>query len=122
MNRILVIDADPAILELLRDVLEPEGYQVTTTQSLDETEVLLSHHQFDVLLVDYWALVRWPRLACRRSWLNQIAARTPAVCLSTCYPATPLPLPAMRRVLSKPFELAELLAVLREAQAPSAVA
>ncbi len=114
MNRLLAIDPDPTILELLKDVLELEGYKVTATRSLDESSEILRRERFDLLLVDYRTLQRWSRHPTLSTLLEETTHSTPIVCLSTAHPTGAAPPAGTRAVVAKPFEVEDLLAVLDE--------
>jgi CheY-like chemotaxis protein len=50
--RILVVDDDPAIRELLGTALGRRGYRVTCAEEPEEAAALLAHREFDLLCVD----------------------------------------------------------------------
>jgi DNA-binding response OmpR family regulator len=50
--RILVVDDEAEVLKLLKDYLEPQGYEVITTASAIEAESLLSSSGVDLALLD----------------------------------------------------------------------
>jgi len=50
--RILVVDDETEVLELLKEYLEPQGYGVVTTSSAIEAESLLSSSVVDLALLD----------------------------------------------------------------------
>jgi two-component system NtrC family sensor kinase len=52
VGRLLVVDDEEAIAELVRDVLEPEGWQVSTARDGMEALEHVREGLFDVLLVD----------------------------------------------------------------------
>lgn len=56
--RILIVDDEPVILDILRDVLEYEGYEVTTVGDGELALERLRAESFDVLLTD----MRMPRV------------------------------------------------------------
>jgi CheY-like chemotaxis protein len=59
MDRILVVDDELSIRELLKDFLETQGYSVTTAQDgVDALEVLKNDQNFDLILSD----VNMPRM------------------------------------------------------------
>jgi two-component system NtrC family sensor kinase len=51
-GRLLVVDDEEAIAELVRDVLEPEGWEVRTARDGMEALARVREDRFDVLLVD----------------------------------------------------------------------
>ncbi len=51
-GRILAVDDEPNLRELLRIVLEGEGYSVRTAASYAEGTQLLTHEQFDLVICD----------------------------------------------------------------------
>jgi DNA-binding response OmpR family regulator len=50
--RVLAVDDDPMILELLRAVLTPRGYEVVTAQNGGDAVMLLEASAIDVVLLD----------------------------------------------------------------------
>ena len=54
MNRILIVDDEAEIRELLEEILREEGYAVSSTASGAEAVVLLRDTPYDVLLLDIW--------------------------------------------------------------------
>ncbi|MCL5960390.1 MAG: response regulator [Chloroflexi bacterium] len=54
-KKILVVDADKEIGDLVRFVLSEEGYQVFTCRSLSEAARLLSTSHFDVIITEAFA-------------------------------------------------------------------
>jgi two-component system nitrogen regulation response regulator NtrX len=54
MNRILVVDDETEIRELLEEILSEEGYGVSSTASGAEAVLLLRDTPYDVLLLDIW--------------------------------------------------------------------
>ncbi|MBU0995734.1 MAG: sigma-54 dependent transcriptional regulator [Proteobacteria bacterium] len=53
MNRILIVDDDPAILKVLKVRLEADGYLVTEKQNADEALFASKKEMFDMALLDY---------------------------------------------------------------------
>lgn len=114
MTRILAIDPDPTILELLKDVLELEGYRIAAAHSLDESLEMLRQEQFDALLVDYRILHRWSHHPILAAQLEEIARSVPILCLSTAHMPGSSPPAGTRAMVTKPFEIAELIAALHQ--------
>ena len=54
MSRILVIDDEPAILDVLRDILKDEGYDVFVAEDGMEGLRLLKTEPIDVVFLDVW--------------------------------------------------------------------
>lgn len=52
MPRILIVDDEPAILGLLRTILESESFEVETARSAAEAKLRLSQQHFDLVLTD----------------------------------------------------------------------
>ena len=50
--RILAVDDEPAILSLLRRILEPEGYEVVTAANGEQALALLEEAKLDLVLLD----------------------------------------------------------------------
>ena len=65
MNRILVVDDEEALLELVSAILEGEGYEVLTAASGSKALEALEQNEFDLVLLDVmmpemdgWGVVR----------------------------------------------------------------
>lgn len=50
--KILVVDDDKFILELIVFMLEPEGFEIETCSSVDEAVALLDEQKFDLVITD----------------------------------------------------------------------
>ncbi len=50
--RLLIIDDEPDIVEIEREILEDQSYQVWTATSIAQARKLLSQHFFDLLILD----------------------------------------------------------------------
>ena len=107
MRRVLVVDDDQAIRELLRVVLELEGYQVVTASDGSQAlELLTCSDEPWIVLMD----VMMPRMSgldvCRRLEASGASAERHSLALMTAgllderdYP------PPARALLRKPFDL-----------------
>jgi len=51
---ILVVDDEPDIRGLIKDILDDEGYQVTTAKNGETARTALSQHRPDLILLDIW--------------------------------------------------------------------
>ena len=54
MNKILIVDDEPDIRNLIKDILEDEGYEAYTAASGAEAEKLLTSGTPDLMLLDIW--------------------------------------------------------------------
>ena len=109
MPRVLVVDDEESIRELLRRFLEPEGYQVVTADDAESALAAMAGHDPHVVFLD----VHMPGQ--NGLWLaDQIRERFPtaATVLATADPDIP-PVQSLRRgiigYLLKPFNRAEVL-------------
>ncbi len=53
MKRILIVEDEPEIRELVRYVLEPQGFQVIESDNAQEARRLLNQSDFDLILMDW---------------------------------------------------------------------
>ena len=68
---ILVVDDEPDIRELVRDILEDEGHQVTVAENGEEARTQFARSTPDLVLLDIWmAFVRsYIYRSCFYSWI-----------------------------------------------------
>ena len=52
--RILVVDDEPNIRELLEEILSEEGYEVTTAADAEHARAARREHSYDLTLLDIW--------------------------------------------------------------------
>ena len=52
-KRILLVDDEIAILELLREILEPDGYELATARNGAEALVMVLESDFDLIITDF---------------------------------------------------------------------
>ncbi|WP_345948029.1 response regulator [Mucilaginibacter sp. PAMB04274] len=53
MKRILVLDNDPAILDVMQEILSYEGFDVKTLEDTDNIFTCIDNYQPDLVLIDY---------------------------------------------------------------------
>ncbi|RYE35736.1 MAG: response regulator [Sphingobacteriaceae bacterium] len=53
LKKVLILDNDPGILDMMDEVLRYEGFSVKTLESTDDIISTVKHHQPDVLILDY---------------------------------------------------------------------
>lgn len=113
-TRVLVVDDEPAIRELLEVALALRGAEVTAAASLADARAALAHANFDVVLVDE-TLGRHDSGA---AFVLDLAADRPALprVLMTGAPSIDhLPIGAAKNLLRKPFSLDEVVRVITAA-------
>ena len=109
---ILVVDPDRFSLALSTQILELEGYEVSTAQSLAEATVLLSKSRFDLIITE--ALCQSKPLDFDPSFLTKIRAlvgNTSIILLST-YASAGTVRPGtfgLADVVPKPFDIDDLV-------------
>jgi len=114
--RVLVVEDDPEMLDLIRRVLEEEGYELTCLQDGRQAQPLIEAGELDILLTD----VRMPGVS-GMDLLHQAMAHRleQPVILMTAFGSIASAVEAMRdgafHYLAKPFNLDELLEVMASA-------
>jgi CheY-like chemotaxis protein len=114
-TRVLVADDEPGILELIKTMLEPHGFQITTALSAREAlgEVLKAngaHTPFQLVITD----IRMPGMS-GLGLLHNLSAMEPGlpVIAMTAYPAGDLASQlrdfGCRLCIHKPFSIQQLL-------------
>lgn len=109
--RILVIDDDPDIVDLVRDTLEPEGYVVDAALSFRESELYLSETVPDLIVLDLTLPDGDGYELCRMIKQNEMTCNTPVLILTG---TTSLDakvkgfVDGARKYITKPFELNNL--------------
>lgn len=110
--RILIVDDEPILLDMLLDIFHDEGYTVYTATNAEEALALLAEHQVDVVLTDFMM----PQISgielAQRIRQSPAMAATPIVLMSAAIPRVVDGSIAM--VVSKPFMIEELVEKVRE--------
>ncbi len=117
-NRILVVDDESGMRELLEIVLAKDGYDVATASNVDDAQKLLENESFDVVLTDL-------RMGSDRdagmkllSWLNENSPSTPSI-MMTAYGSVETAIEAMKRgatdYIMKPFKNEEVRILIQRA-------
>jgi CheY-like chemotaxis protein len=109
--KILVVDDEPAIRDLLVAVLEDEGYRTVAASSAPRALELLSAEQPNLVLMDIMMPEMDGREAFRRMEEQPELARIPVVMMSAAYAADRVP-GRVAAFLPKPFDLEQLLATI----------
>jgi CheY-like chemotaxis protein len=118
-GNLLVVDDDPAILDLLRECLRDDGYRVLAAADAEEALTMLSAFRFDLILTDALRVAAafggdpWAAL----SRLRAASGDTPLVILSA-HTESSFDGYAERGfagLVPKPFDIDALSAVIRRA-------
>lgn len=110
----MVADDDPAILDVMRMMLEFEGYEVATT--LNGARVLeLENDLPDLLLLDIWMSGTDGRDICKALKKNNLTAGIPIVLVSASKDIERSAFEAgANDFIAKPFEMNDLLQVIEK--------
>jgi DNA-binding NtrC family response regulator len=114
---ILVVDDEPDIRELVSEILEDEGYSVTTAKDGESARVAFTAGPPDLVLLDIW-MPDIDGITLLREWSEAGGLACPVVVMSghgtleTAVEATRL---GAHDFVQKPLSLAKLLATVRHA-------
>lgn len=117
-STLLIVEDDPAILELVRESLRAEGYRVAVAADFPAAAAALGRAQFDLVLADALGAATPDARANRWATLERLRdlAGSAAVVIFTAYSEGDFAGYRERGfsdLLLKPFDLDELLATVR---------
>ena len=78
---ILVVDDEPDIRQVVKDVLEDEGYAVLVAQSADEAKRSRLENKLDLILLDIW-MPGTDGISLLKEWAEEGSAHIPVVMIS----------------------------------------
>lgn len=78
---ILIVDDEPDIREVVKDVLEDEGYQVATAESGDSARQIRKESRFDLVLLDIW-MPGTDGITLLKEWAEDEALKGPTIMIS----------------------------------------
>jgi len=114
MKKILVIEDDPDILEIMRDVLSTEGYEVITYPDKNSIKGIIINRP-DLVILDNKLRDGFGHELCREMKNNHFTRRIPVVLTSAYADLKQLSADCGADVfLSKPFDLSDLLALVKQ--------
>ncbi|MFD0976541.1 response regulator transcription factor [Salinimicrobium gaetbulicola] len=114
-SKILVVDDDSGIGEMLKTLLEFYGFEVTVTEKPDETETLISAHDIDLVMLDMLISGVNGTDVCARLRKNPETENTPILMMSALHDAGKKCKNAgADDFIAKPFEMDELIAKINE--------
>jgi DNA-binding NtrC family response regulator len=114
---ILVVDDEPDIRELVRDILEDEGHQVSVAENGESARTLFARETPDLVLLDIW-MPDVDGITLLREWSSGGGLGCPIIVMSghgtleTAIEATRL---GARDFVQKPISLAKLLSIVNQA-------
>ncbi|MES9812586.1 MAG: phosphate regulon transcriptional regulator PhoB [Candidatus Thiodiazotropha sp.] len=82
MQRILMVEDEPEVRELIRFILEPKGYRVDEADNAQDARRLLSQRNYDLILMD-WMLPGRSGLDLTRELRQMARSNTPPVIILT---------------------------------------
>ncbi|NJY61816.1 response regulator [Salinimicrobium sp. CDJ15-81-2] len=119
-NKVLVVDDDSGIGEMLKTLLEYYKYEVTVTPKPDETERLIVEKQIDIVLLDMLISGVNGTDVCARLRQNEETKDTPVLMMSALHDAGKKCREAgANDFIAKPFEMEDLIAKINEVLAKS---
>ena len=116
-SNILVVDDEPDILALIRDILEDEGYEVDLARDADSARAARRNRRPDLVLLDIW-MPDSDGISLLKEWSESDTGDTPVIMMSghgtveTAVEATRL---GAYDFLEKPLSTAKLLLTIRRA-------
>ena len=116
-SSILVVDDEPGILALIKDILEDEGYEVEVAEDAEAARASRRNRRPDLILLDIW-MPDSDGISLLREWAKSGAGDVPAIMMSghgtieTAVEATRL---GAYDFLEKPLSTAKLLLAVRRA-------
>jgi CheY-like chemotaxis protein len=109
---VLIVDDEPAILDMLRGVLEDAGFVVLTARDGSAALALLQHTPVALVLTDLMMPNATGRQLAQQLRRNAETAAIPVVLMSAALP--PHLGDPFVAVISKPFTLDDLVATVRQ--------
>jgi DNA-binding response OmpR family regulator len=113
-NKILVVDDDSGIGEMLKTLLEFYEYEVTVTAKPEETEKLILEKDIDLVLLDMLISGVNGTDVCARLRKNQETEDTPVLMMSALHDAgIKCKEAGANDFIAKPFEMEDLVAKIK---------
>jgi DNA-binding response OmpR family regulator len=113
-KKVLVIDDDEAVLDVMKDALIYEGFEVKTADRADDVQAMISTYQPDLLLIDYILKGINGGEICHQVKDNGKEKKLPVIIVSA-YPKvlTSLGDYGCDKFIAKPFDLDDLVGSIR---------
>jgi DNA-binding response OmpR family regulator len=109
-KKVLVIDDDEAVLDVMKEALVYEGFEVKIADKADDIQGMISAYSPDVLLIDYILNGINGGEICHQLKENNSTGKLPVIIVSA-YPRvlTSLGLYGCDKFIPKPFDLDDLV-------------
>jgi DNA-binding response OmpR family regulator len=109
-KKVLVIDDDEAVLDVMKEALVYEGFEVKIADKADDIQGMISAYSPDVLLIDYILNGINGGEICHQIKENNSTGKLPVIIVSA-YPKvlTSLGLYGCDKFIPKPFDLDDLV-------------
>jgi len=114
---ILVVDDEPDIRQLVREILEDEAYEVATAENAVEARRLYAQHRPDLALLDIW-MPDVDGITLLKEWVDGLTPPFPVIMMSghaTVETAVEATRTGAFDFLEKPLSLARLLLTVERA-------
>lgn len=108
LKRILVIDDNPDIVDVVREVLSYEKFEVKIATSSDDILELVAHFNPDMVIMDYKLQISNGEIICREMKAYPQLNEIPVIIYSAYLDANNLLSCGCDAIISKPFGIAEL--------------
>jgi len=121
---VLVVDDEPDIRDLVREILEDEGYSVATADSAEAARERLQAHKPDLVLLDIW-MPGEDGISLLKEWTSTGALGFPVVMISghgTVETAVEATRQGATDFVEKPLSMGKLLVTVDQALQPAAAA
>lgn len=114
-TKILVVDDDSGIGEMLKTLLEFYGYEVSVTEKPNETEEIIESRDIDLVILDMLISGVNGTDVCARLRENESTSDIPVLMMSALHDAGPKCKKAgADDFIAKPFEMDDLLAKINK--------
>jgi DNA-binding response OmpR family regulator len=113
-KKVLVIDDDEAVLDVMKEALIYEGFEVKTADRADDVQAMISTYQPDLLLIDYILKGINGGEICHQVKDNGREKKLPVIIVSA-YPKvlTSLGDYGCDKFIAKPFDLDDLVGSIK---------
>ncbi len=115
MVKVLMIDDDMRYLEILKIMLEDDGYEVHTATNGTELDKLIDLHEPDVVLMDVLMGTENGLVLAHDHRQKAMSSKTPFIFISAWTGVKDIPLPTNSLRLFKPFSHSELVRAVDQA-------